>query len=263
MHQIHRKALSFGLLVLATSGSRWNRKIFSKFNMIEGDRNMNSIIKLRIEQIDEVATLIDAAFPLSSTHSWSRALGFQEGHLFPYLKNILLPKCISDSHGELDSLTNTLNGVIILEICKFSEADQEVKTFQESLQDNQYSPEAALQAILNQCTTIFLGEWRKRFEINYDASYTYVAWIVTRETCRGRGTAGNLLNFATKQQADETNSTAAVAYCSHPGSQRVFERQGYETWGVIYYDKFKYKDQTPFSVLPDYVAVMVKLLRVT
>lgn len=234
---------------------------------------------LTADQAPAAAALISDAFPLSSPHSWARALSM-DSNMKPYLTNYLEKQLLlTESYGLEDPESKgRLVGCVILELHKWKPKGNEHLSSDIAVNDIQwerekggsdtgaeYTPYGAIEGILEECEvqlykaingTSRLDRLRKDF---LERQYGYVAWMATSEQYRKQGIASKLVEVGTKGLA-ANGCTLAVAYCVSPSATRVFQQQGYELVGRVVYADYEYMNRRPFSILPDEISIMVKVL---
>jgi GNAT superfamily N-acetyltransferase len=235
------------------------------------------IDKLSMEDVSETARVIDKAFPLSAPHSWGRALGFTSG-MEDYMHSYL-PKPIGLK--DLASLAarvgrdgkDEIVGVLILENMDSPYATKPSKTDTDSPTSDSPEDEVpeefvfaiqAIEAILDECKSIFKSEYKKRHEespalYRTDSRFGYVAWIAVDDSMRGKDIAGSLIEKGMRNLR-ENGVSYAVAFCVSPTATRVFQRRGFEVWGSVRYADFEFGGKQPFAILPDECSVLVKKL---
>lgn len=81
-----------------------------------------------------------------------------------------------------------------------------------------------------------------------NGKYLYVAWIATHPNYRQQGIASRLLGHISDLMIQH-DYDYAMAICSHPGSSRIFEANGYVSWGEIKYTEFTYNGKTASAFL--------------
>lgn len=215
----------------------------------------------------EVAALISNAFPLSSPHSWARALGI-ESNMTSYLTGYLCDKDIISNSLGIGNADGALIGACILETHSLQPSDEEREKLSRdlSVDDGTYSATGAIDGILDACKSVFYRELHARHlggpsSFDPSARYGYVSWIATDAAHRGEGIALDLASAATARLRDDLGCRLAVAFTVSPTATRLFGRAGYSKWGQVTYGEFAFKGQRPFRILPDEVSVMVQELQ--
>lgn len=239
--------------------------------------------RLSMNDVEVAKNLFTRSFPLSATHSWSRALGLNrtlDGYMASYLpthiQNPLLG-CVAARIRLGSEETNTeLVGALLLEFMKNPNEKEEVRirdehdtddgdgtlsnegtTTTEELDEATSLAYAAIDGIMNECRSIFHRKLQDKYKddaINIKSGY--VAWIAVDEHFRGTGVASALICNGNKLLKD-SGCRYAVAFTMSPTSTRVFHKNGYERWGFITYSNYEMNGIRPFSILPDELSVMV------
>lgn len=250
--------------------------VSKRYSIVQMSNQITFIDRLRTEDIPNAAKVISDAIPLSSPHSWSRALNLPssfEDYLLSYL-----PTAVNfhvGSYAErLQSDPTICTSVVTLEEMEgpeavdYSAGEEEEESsisspIDASPSNDDYNPYAALYGILNACKDIFYTKLKTQPMVLYaSGKHVYVSWIATHDSFQRRGSGGRLLTHANTVMSQH-DYDYAVAYCSHPGSTRLFQRAGYEVWGKIKYSEFEFEGRKPFSSLPDEVSVLVRNLRIS
>ena len=217
------------------------------------------IMRLTRNEIARTATLIHNAFPLESPHSWARAVGLPKSNLEYWLRETYLAKPVEIEDIGCYGITNKeeLAGVIINERFPVLKVDkeEEEETVDDPLLQYAYS---SFDSLLDTGKDIVRTELKNKNE-NQNCLVGYVAWIATNENYRGQGIADELIGIATSAMKDKGYKYSS-AFCVSPTATRAFKRHGYESLRDIKYSEFNVNGKKPFSILPDYLSIMVKQL---
>jgi len=217
------------------------------------------ISRLGVDSATEAANVISDAFPLSSPHSWGRALGIDGNNMAPFMTGYLQKQLAEDSPPSF-GLVEEGEGLLGAIICERKSWKKE-KAEESPAQD--YSPYLAIEGLLSACD----DKWYRAVGANprlarlasLSPYYGYIAWMATAEQHRGKGIAYDLVEHATAALAQQALGVA-VAYTVSPAASRVFERCGYLKVDEVVYAEWEMCGRRPFSVLPDEVSIMVKEL---
>ena len=205
--------------------------------------------------------VISSAFPLSSPHSWGRALGMDGNNFAPYMTGYLEKQLAEDSPPSF-GLFEEGEGLLGAIICERKSWKKEKEQAEES-PVQEYSPSIAIEGLLSACDEKWHravgGNPRLAQLASLSPYYGYVAWMATAEQHRGKGISYKLVEHATAALAQQALG-AAVAYTVSPAATRVFERCGYLKVDEVKYAEWEMCGRRPFSILPDEVSIMVKEL---
>lgn len=223
-----------------------------------------ALTQLRPTNTPVAARLISEAFPLTSTHSWARALGIEsklESYMMGYLEKQLqleVPSCWGAS------LSAGLDGVII---CEHRNWEQEPPVTP-ALAASDYSAYGAIDGLLAACEVELYRGIRETPSLALaldlrllaaKSRWGYISWIATNAEVRRSGLATAMVQRASLSLGAE-GATFAAAYCVSPEATRVFLKEQYVKVGEIKYRNFEFAGQRPFASLPDEVSVLVKPL---
>lgn len=225
--------------------------------------SLKSCFLLNEQYINETSLLIHNAFPLTSLHSWGRALDLKENNLQFYLQDYL-KTTINRSYGlslhnniyDNNTSIDALSGVIISEIQQINKMKHEELYHNYLIDATEYKPYDAIEGILMECNNIFYKELNKRNYVH--SNYGYISWIATNEKDRNKGIASRLLETCTESLQYNDQCLLSVAYCVSPKATKVFLLQNYSIWGQLSYHSYEYKGKKPFHILPDEISIVVK-----
>jgi len=235
--------------------------------------------RLSMDDVGVAQNLFTRCFPLSATHSWSRALGLNrtlDGYMASYLPiHIQNPHlgCIAARCSRLlekDETNMDLVGALLLEFMKSPKEEEENQTRADDGKNHdddkgttQQLDEAtsfaytAIDGLMNECRGIFHRQLQDKYgDDALQIKCGYVAWIAVDEHFRGTGVASALICNGNKLLKD-SGCRYAVAFTMSPRSTRAFQKNGYERWGFVTYSTYELDGKRPFSILPDELSVMV------